>query len=98
MNKEHNKSVCDYAHNWQDFRRKPNLFNYSNEMCEKWEKQLLLLTMMRAALTWLPVPKAMAGRSRLITLRPTRLTHASKQIAEIDLSASATTTNKTEDI
>lgn len=37
MNKEHNKSVCDYAHNWQDFRRKPNLFNYSNEMCEKWQ-------------------------------------------------------------
>jgi len=61
-------------------------------------QQLLLLTMMRAALTWLPVPKAMAGRSRPITLRPTRLTHASKQIAEIDLSASATTTNKTEDI
>lgn len=26
FNKEHNKAQCDYAHNWQDFRRKPHLF------------------------------------------------------------------------
>ena len=25
----HDKSICVYAHNWQDFRRKPNLYNYS---------------------------------------------------------------------
>lgn len=26
FNKEHNKAQCDYAHNWQDFRRKPSIF------------------------------------------------------------------------
>lgn len=60
--------------------------------------QLLLLTMMRAALTWPPVTRVMAGRSSSIILRPTRLTHASKLTAEIDSSASDITTNKTEDI
>ena len=25
-NTEHNKAQCVYAHNWQDFRRKPHLF------------------------------------------------------------------------
>ncbi|CDW73819.1 zinc finger ccch type domain containing protein [Stylonychia lemnae] len=38
FNKEHNKAQCDYAHNWQDFRRKPHLFNYdSNDLCPNWK-------------------------------------------------------------
>ena len=28
QNKNHNKAQCVYAHNWQDFRRKPHLFDY----------------------------------------------------------------------
>ena len=38
FNHEHNKAQCVYAHNWQDFRRKPHLFDYSaSELCEKWQ-------------------------------------------------------------
>jgi hypothetical protein len=34
---EHNKAQCCYAHNWQDFRRKPHLFLYNPfEICESW--------------------------------------------------------------
>ncbi len=28
QNKNHNKAQCEYAHNWQDFRRKPDLYAY----------------------------------------------------------------------
>ena len=28
FNNEHNEASCEYAHNWQDFRRKPHLFDY----------------------------------------------------------------------
>lgn len=38
FNKEHNKAQCDYAHNWQDFRRKPHLFDYkAHELCQNWQ-------------------------------------------------------------
>lgn len=33
----HDKAQCVYAHNWQDFRRKPNLFNYSPISCPHWQ-------------------------------------------------------------
>jgi len=37
FNKEHNKAFCAYAHNWQDFRRKPNVFSYDcNIICQNW--------------------------------------------------------------
>lgn len=37
FNKEHNKAFCAYAHNWQDFRRKPNIFTYDcNAICQNW--------------------------------------------------------------
>jgi len=37
-NTEHNKAQCVYAHNWQDFRRKPHLFQYNPfEVCESWQ-------------------------------------------------------------
>lgn len=37
FNREHNKAQCDYAHNWQDFRRKANLFDYNAfELCANW--------------------------------------------------------------
>ena len=38
FNTEHNKAQCVYAHNWQDFRRKPHLFSYNPfEICEQWQ-------------------------------------------------------------
>jgi len=37
-NREHNKAQCVYAHNWQDFRRKPNIFRYdSAQTCRLWK-------------------------------------------------------------
>ena len=32
----HDKSLCVYAHNWQDFRRKPHLFEYDPKGCGLW--------------------------------------------------------------
>ena len=38
VNSNHNKAKCDYAHNWQDFRRKPHLFDYSPlDLCQNWQ-------------------------------------------------------------
>ncbi len=38
FNHEHNKSICAYTHNWQDFRRKlvPPYPAYSAQMCPNW--------------------------------------------------------------
>ena len=33
----HDKAQCVYSHNWQDFRRKPNLFNYTPVSCSNWK-------------------------------------------------------------
>ena len=27
---QHDKALCVYAHNWQDYRRKPNIYIYEN--------------------------------------------------------------------
>lgn len=32
----HEKDRCVYAHNWQDYRRKPNIFSYSKDFCSVW--------------------------------------------------------------
>lgn len=34
---EHDKSKCVYAHNWQDYRRKPNLYTYEPIPCINWK-------------------------------------------------------------
>jgi len=34
--KDHHKADCVYAHNWQDFRRKPHLFEYNRSKCDNW--------------------------------------------------------------
>lgn len=34
--KDHHKADWVYAHNWQDFRRKPHLFQYSRNNCDNW--------------------------------------------------------------
>ncbi|CAK92377.1 unnamed protein product (macronuclear) [Paramecium tetraurelia] len=33
---QHDKSLCVYAHNWQDFRRKPQGYNYIPQSCPNW--------------------------------------------------------------
>jgi len=39
FNHEHNKSICAYAHNWQDYRRKVDMSypQYSPKMCPNWD-------------------------------------------------------------
>ena len=32
----HARDVCVYAHNWQDYRRKPHLYDYEREHCPSW--------------------------------------------------------------
>ena len=32
----HDKALCVYAHNWQDFRRRPNVYEYIAEPCPTW--------------------------------------------------------------
>ena len=39
----HDKSLCVYAHNWQDFRRKPNEFNYEPIACKMWNSKKIIL-------------------------------------------------------
>jgi len=33
----HDKALCVYAHNWQDYRRNPNLHDYEAQPCAKWK-------------------------------------------------------------
>lgn len=33
----HDKGQCVYAHNWQDYRRKPNIANYEPVSCPHWK-------------------------------------------------------------
>jgi hypothetical protein len=37
FNHDHNKAQCVYAHNFQDFRRRPDLFRYEVEICQDWQ-------------------------------------------------------------
>lgn len=34
---QHDKALCVYAHNWQDFRRKPDVFFYDPIPCPNWK-------------------------------------------------------------
>ena len=36
---KHARDACVYAHNWQDFRRKPFFFSYTKEQCQNWESK-----------------------------------------------------------
>ncbi len=42
FNHEHNKSICVYAHNWQDYRRKLSNCAYSCELCSNWKHELYI--------------------------------------------------------
>ncbi|KAM3128669.1 hypothetical protein pb186bvf_019237 [Paramecium bursaria] len=33
----HDKALCVYAHNWQDFRRKPHIYQYNPIPCQNWK-------------------------------------------------------------
>ena len=38
----HDKAECVYAHNWQDYRRKPNAFDYEPIACENWDMKKMI--------------------------------------------------------
>lgn len=40
--KKHARDECVYAHNWQDFRRKPQKFPYSHEQCPQWHSRTFI--------------------------------------------------------
>jgi hypothetical protein len=40
---QHDKALCVYAHNWQDYRRKPNLHNYDPIPCPNWKSTDFIL-------------------------------------------------------
>lgn len=39
----HDRSLCVYAHNWQDFRRKPQEYNLIPEQCPNWNRNTIVL-------------------------------------------------------
>lgn len=40
----HDRALCVYAHNWQDFRRKPHEYLLRLEMCPDWNREAIILT------------------------------------------------------
>ena len=42
-NHAHDKSSCVYAHNWQDYRRSPNQYHYSENACSFWDNKKTIL-------------------------------------------------------
>lgn len=40
---QHDKALCVYAHNWQDYRRKPQLANYDPIPCPNWKSTDFIL-------------------------------------------------------
>jgi hypothetical protein len=41
---QHDKAICVYAHNWQDFRRKPKEFAYNPVPCPSWKSSSFILS------------------------------------------------------
>ena len=40
---QHDKALCVYAHNWQDYRRKPQIANYDPVSCPHWKSTDFIL-------------------------------------------------------
>lgn len=40
---QHDKALCVYAHNWQDYRRKPQIANYDPVPCSNWKSTDFIL-------------------------------------------------------
>jgi hypothetical protein len=40
---QHDKALCVYAHNWQDYRRKPNMHSYDPVPCPNWKSTDFIL-------------------------------------------------------
>ncbi len=38
----HAREQCVYAHNWQDFRRRPNVHQYKKEQCQNWSSSKII--------------------------------------------------------
>lgn len=42
--KSHEKSICVYSHNWQDYRRSPLKYIYKSSTCTKWDNKKMILS------------------------------------------------------
>lgn len=40
----HDKALCVYAHNWQDYRRQPGVYKYKGTACPKWQSGTFILS------------------------------------------------------
>jgi len=40
---QHDKALCVYAHNWQDYRRKPQIYTYEPSPCSNWKSTDFIL-------------------------------------------------------
>jgi len=40
---QHDKALCVYAHNWQDYRRKPHVHSYDPSSCPNWKSTDFIL-------------------------------------------------------
>ena len=38
----HDKGLCVYSHNWQDFRRNPDIYHYKPEQCPNWQTNKMI--------------------------------------------------------
>lgn len=41
---QHDKGLCVYAHNWQDYRRKPHLYSYEPLSCPNWNHNQIIVS------------------------------------------------------
>lgn len=41
---QHDKGLCVYAHNWQDFRRKPHVYAYEPASCPNWNHNQIIVS------------------------------------------------------
>jgi len=39
---KHARDECVFAHNWQDFRRKPHIYSYKVDQCPRWHAQTFI--------------------------------------------------------
>lgn len=76
---EHDKSKCVYAHNWQDYRRKPDLYPYEplvkltiSSLASTGRPKITYTITRVHATADLPATCAMAGRNSNIILHTTR--------------------------
>ena len=100
---KHDPSKCVYAHNWQDYRRPPNMYNYQPVVFislfslasigrpKTTSQSLTTPVVARSDITAICV---MVGRNRSITLHTTKLSNVKLRGARRDLVLTITLRNR----